>query len=100
VSIDARRAARKVIEACRRGDAELIRTPPVRLAVLLNAACPGTVARAMEIANWLLPAPADGGGWDTYSGWQSVSRVAPSAVTRLSDRATLENNETPAGAPA
>jgi NAD(P)-dependent dehydrogenase (short-subunit alcohol dehydrogenase family) len=100
LSIDARRAARKVIEACRRGDAELIITPPARLAVLLNAACPATFARAMAMANRLLPAPAEGGGWNTHSGWESVSRVAPSIVTRLSDRATRENNETPAGAPA
>jgi NAD(P)-dependent dehydrogenase (short-subunit alcohol dehydrogenase family) len=49
ISIDARRAARQVIAACRRGDAELIITLPARLAVLVNAAFPATVARGFDL---------------------------------------------------
>ena len=37
------------------------------------------------------------GGDEARSGWQSVSRIAPSPVTRLSDRASLENNQVPQG---
>jgi NAD(P)-dependent dehydrogenase (short-subunit alcohol dehydrogenase family) len=95
VSIDARRAARQILDACRHGDAELIITPSARLAVLLNAVCPGTVAAAMRLANRLLPSPAREGGTEARTGWQSVSRLVPSALTALSDRATLENNEVP-----
>jgi NAD(P)-dependent dehydrogenase (short-subunit alcohol dehydrogenase family) len=97
LSIDAKRAARRIIDACRHGDAELTITPPARLAVLLNAACPETMARMMSLTNWLLPSAAAEGGDGVRSGWQSVSRLIPSAATRLSDRASTENNELPTG---
>jgi NAD(P)-dependent dehydrogenase (short-subunit alcohol dehydrogenase family) len=97
LSIDARRAARQIIEACRRGDAQLTITPLARLAVLLNAACPETMARMIALSNQLLPSAAPEGGDEARPGWQSVSRLFPSAITRLSDRASTENNELPAG---
>jgi NAD(P)-dependent dehydrogenase (short-subunit alcohol dehydrogenase family) len=98
LSIHARRAARRIVEACRYGDAELILTPPARLAVLLNAAAPGAMARAATLANRLMPAPLEHGGDEAHSGWQSVSRFVPSVLTRRSDRASVENNELPSGA--
>jgi NAD(P)-dependent dehydrogenase (short-subunit alcohol dehydrogenase family) len=94
ISIGARRAARQILEACRHGDAELIITPSARLAVLLNAVSPGTMASAMAFGNRLLPAPV-GGGHEARSGWQSVSRLVPSMFTKLADRASIENNELP-----
>jgi NAD(P)-dependent dehydrogenase (short-subunit alcohol dehydrogenase family) len=97
ISIGARRAARQIIDACRHGDAELIVTPAARLAVLLNATCPGTVATTMKLANRMLPSPDHEGGDEARPGWQSVSRLVPSVATALSDRATLENNEAPIG---
>jgi len=100
ISIGARRAARQIIDACRHGDAELIVTPAARLAVLLNAACPGTVATTMKLANRMLPSPDHERGDEARPGWQSVSRRVPSVATALSDRATLENNEAPVGEPS
>jgi NAD(P)-dependent dehydrogenase (short-subunit alcohol dehydrogenase family) len=97
LSIDARRAARQIIDACRHGDAELTLTPTARLAVLMNAICPRTTARLMTVSNRLLPAAAEQNGDEVRSGWQSVSRLVPSALTTLSDRATTENNELPTG---
>jgi hypothetical protein len=99
LSIDARRAAHQVVEACRRGDPELVITMPARVAVLVNAAFPGLMARAMRLVNALLPSPGSDAGRESRSGWQSVSSIAPSLLTRLSDRATKENNELPAAAP-
>jgi NAD(P)-dependent dehydrogenase (short-subunit alcohol dehydrogenase family) len=98
LSIDAQRAARQIIEACRRGQAELVLTVPARLAVLANAMFPGTVAAVTTLTNRLLPSPVNGGGSEARSGWQSVSRLAPSLLSRQADRATAENNEAPAGA--
>jgi NAD(P)-dependent dehydrogenase (short-subunit alcohol dehydrogenase family) len=96
LSIDATRAAHKVIQACRHGDAELIITPQARLAVILNAVCPGTTAALMAISNRLLPSPVrDDEGNERRSGWQSVSRFSPSMMTRLGDRAAEQNNEVP-----
>jgi NAD(P)-dependent dehydrogenase (short-subunit alcohol dehydrogenase family) len=96
ISIGARRAARQIIDACRHGDAELIITPSARIAVILNAVSPGAMARAMAMGNRLLPSPVDGGDV-ARSGWQSVSRFVPSALTTLADRASVENNELPVG---
>jgi NAD(P)-dependent dehydrogenase (short-subunit alcohol dehydrogenase family) len=99
LSIDASRAARQIVEACRRGDAELIVGVPARLAALMNAVCPETTAALTALTNRLLPAPTDGADARAKSGWQSVSSLAPSVLSRSADRATVDNNEAPAGAP-
>jgi NAD(P)-dependent dehydrogenase (short-subunit alcohol dehydrogenase family) len=95
LSIDARRAARQVIEACRRGDPELVITQPARFAVLMHALFPNAVARAMRLVNAVLPSPAPQHGIESRSGWQSMSAIAPSILTRLADEATRANNEVP-----
>jgi NAD(P)-dependent dehydrogenase (short-subunit alcohol dehydrogenase family) len=95
LSISVRRAARQIIEACRRGDPELIITPAARLAVAMNGISPSFTARVLAMANWLMPSAGDGDADETRSGWQSVSSHVPSVVTRLSDNATVENNELP-----
>jgi hypothetical protein len=42
--------------------------------------------------NQMLPAPTGSGGDQTKTGWESQSPLAPSLLTRLSDRAAEENN--------
>jgi NAD(P)-dependent dehydrogenase (short-subunit alcohol dehydrogenase family) len=100
LSIAAQRAAHQIIEACRHGDPELIITLPARLAVLAHAITPATTLQVLSMVNRLLPGAADGDGDRRRSGWQSVSRIAPSAVTTLTDRASRENNEVPVGEPS
>jgi NAD(P)-dependent dehydrogenase (short-subunit alcohol dehydrogenase family) len=95
VSVDARRAARQVIDACRHGDAELVLTVLARCAVAMNGLWPGAVTAASVLTNAMLPAPDPGEGDEVRSGWQSVSARAPSPLTRLADQATVENNEVP-----
>ncbi len=95
MSVSAARAARRIVDACRHGDPEVILTPGAHLAVLANGISPGTTARMLSLANRLLPGPADRHGNRAHSGWQSVSRYVPSSMTRLADRATVENNELP-----
>jgi NAD(P)-dependent dehydrogenase (short-subunit alcohol dehydrogenase family) len=97
LSIDARRAAHQIVEACRYGEPELIITLPAKLAVVVNATFPGFLSAAMTVANRALPGPDAESGAQSRSGWQSVSRLAPSRVTQQSDRATVENNQVPAG---
>ena len=94
-TIDARRAAAQVIDACRYGDAELVITLPAKLAVVANALMPGTAASILALANQLLPGPEDNADTTSHSGWQSLSEWAPSKLTTLSDRAAAENNELP-----
>jgi hypothetical protein len=95
VSMSAARAARRIVDACRHGDPEVILTPSAKLAVLANGISPSTTARLLTLANHLLPSPSPDNGIRAHSGWQSVSKYVPSAVTRLADRATVENNELP-----
>jgi len=94
-SIDARRAAAKIVDAVRHGDAELVLTWPARLAVAAAGVVPNTIAWAMEMANRLLPSRTDARGDQSHSGWQSASGWAPSRLTRLSERSAAENNELP-----
>jgi NAD(P)-dependent dehydrogenase (short-subunit alcohol dehydrogenase family) len=96
VSIDARRAALQIVDACRHGDPELVITWPAKLAVIANAVMPQGVALVMDLANrMLLPSPTGESGDTARSGWQSLSRRAPSKLTTLMERAAQENNELP-----
>jgi NAD(P)-dependent dehydrogenase (short-subunit alcohol dehydrogenase family) len=100
VSMSAARAARRIVDACRHGDAEVILTPGAHLAVLANGISPAATARMLSLANRLLPRADEHGDDRSHTGWQSVSKYVPSSMTRLADRATLENNELPdAGRP-
>jgi NAD(P)-dependent dehydrogenase (short-subunit alcohol dehydrogenase family) len=96
LSTSAESAARQIVDACRYGDAELVITLPAKLAVMANALAPGLLAAAMATTSRLLPSATGADGATSRSGWQSVSRVAPSLLTRFADRATVENNEVPA----
>ena len=67
------------------------------LAVLASALAPDLVAAFMAAANArVLPAPTDGAGTEAHSGWQSLSALAPSTLTRMTERAARDNNELPA----
>lgn len=94
-SIDARRAARQIINACRYGDAELIITGQARLAVLARAAAPEMFAEAMALMNRLLPGPAPDNGSQLRPGRESESSWAgpPSVLTAPTYKAAEENNE-------
>jgi NAD(P)-dependent dehydrogenase (short-subunit alcohol dehydrogenase family) len=93
VSIDAERAAHQIIDACRHGDPELTITLQARLISIANNLFPGLVAQMMMLTNRLLPGPTSAEGNQAKSGWESQSALAPSVLTRLSDRATAQNNE-------
>jgi short-subunit dehydrogenase len=95
VTVSGERAAWEVIDACRHGDADLVISWPAKIAIVANAVFPDGVALAMNVANRLLPPPHDGAGAVPHSGWQSLSNWAPSALTRLTDRAAARNNELP-----
>jgi short-subunit dehydrogenase len=92
VTISAERAARQIIEACRRGDAEIVLTVPARLAALFHGVFPGLTADLMGLLNLLLPEPG-GIGTARAKGADSQSAFSPSWLTALSDKAALENNE-------
>lgn len=93
VSMSAERTARDIVEACRRGKAQLVTGLQGKLAARANALFPELAAQLSKTVNRLLPGinPADGD--DLRTGWESRSMFAPSLLTTLSDRAALRNNE-------
>ncbi|MBA3496223.1 MAG: SDR family oxidoreductase [Gemmatimonadota bacterium] len=92
LSMEATRAARRILDACRHGDAELVMPLSTALAVKLNALAPGAGAAAMSLAERFLPKPG-GIGTDTRRGSESESRWSPSVLTTLGDQAAARNNE-------
>jgi NAD(P)-dependent dehydrogenase (short-subunit alcohol dehydrogenase family) len=92
-SLSAEKAARQIIAACKRGDAEVVLSLPAKLATVVHGLCPGWTADLLGLVNALL-LPAPGGiGSAQLPGKDSISPLAPSALTRLSDRAAQRNNE-------
>ena len=92
-SIDAERAARQIVDACRHGDPHLTITIQARVAAIVDRVAPNLMARVMILVNRLLPGPTDRGGDELRTGWESRSSWSPSALTQLSDRAAVDNNE-------
>jgi short-subunit dehydrogenase len=91
-SIAARRAARQVIAAFKRGDAEVVLTIQAKIAARFHGLFPGLTADALGLVNMLLPEPG-GIGTSRAKGKDSQSEVSPSWLTTLSDKAAQENNE-------
>ncbi len=94
-SIGAERAARAIVNACRYGDAEATLGLLAQVASRVHGLFPGLTADVLGLVNRLLPGPG-GIGTDKAKGLDSASRLAPSALTAPSDRASLRNNEIPA----
>jgi NAD(P)-dependent dehydrogenase (short-subunit alcohol dehydrogenase family) len=93
VSIDARRAARKIIEAARRGAPHLTITPQARLAAILDRIMPNTFGRMMMLATRALPGPAGISGNEAWPGREARPARLLRLVTALGDRAARRNNE-------
>src|SRR5436309_669574 len=92
ISMNADRAARKILAACRRGQPALTLTFAARGAILGNALFPNLTGYMMRIVNRFLPGTADEGGNESQAGAQ-VHRLTPRWLTRSADRATQKNNE-------
>src|SRR3954470_24556165 len=92
-SMAGRRAARRILEACRYGEPALTLTMQAKAAAIANTVAPNVVARGLELTARLLPGPNPENGDEARPGWQSTSRWVPSLLTRLADEAAVENNE-------
>jgi NAD(P)-dependent dehydrogenase (short-subunit alcohol dehydrogenase family) len=93
LSMSAERAARQILQACQRGEAEVVLSLPAKLATTFHALFPGLTADLLGLANtFLLPGPG-GIGTTRVQGSDSHSPLSPSWLTTLSDRAAQRNNE-------
>jgi NAD(P)-dependent dehydrogenase (short-subunit alcohol dehydrogenase family) len=91
-SISAERAARQIVEACKRGQAELVISIQAKAAVLFHGLFPGMTAELLGLMDKLLPGPG-GIGTQTAKGKESASSVSPSWITTLTEQAAVRNNE-------
>jgi NAD(P)-dependent dehydrogenase (short-subunit alcohol dehydrogenase family) len=92
LSISAEGAARRIIAACRRGDAEVLFPVPARIAAVVNAVAPGLTAGLLATVDRLLPS-ADRVKTGRRKGADSQSWLSPSWLTRLGDRAAKKYNQ-------
>jgi short-subunit dehydrogenase len=92
ISMDADRAARKIIAAFKRGQPSLTLTFGARGAIAGNALFPNLTGYAMKIVNRFLPDVADESGEQSRAG-SELPRLTPEWMTCLADRATRKNNE-------
>ena len=91
-SIGADAAAKQIIEACRRGDAEAVISVQAELAAKMNALFPELVSEISGLVNQLLPS-AGGIGEARALGKDSTSFASPSFLTSAIDEKSHQNNE-------
>jgi NAD(P)-dependent dehydrogenase (short-subunit alcohol dehydrogenase family) len=92
-TISAERAARQILDACRRGKAELVITLQAKLAVLARTIAPELVADAMSLVDRLLPPAAGPSGDVAQPGRATGSDWAASRILAPMYAAAQKNNE-------
>src|SRR5213596_3214356 len=92
ISMNAERAARKILAACRRGQPSLTLTFAARGMILSNALFPNLTGHTMKLVNRFLPGSTTAEGDEARAGGEIPRRI-PHWLTRLADRATENNNE-------
>jgi NAD(P)-dependent dehydrogenase (short-subunit alcohol dehydrogenase family) len=92
ISMNADRAARKILAACRRGQPSLTLTFAARGVIVGNALFPNLTGYAMKVVNRFLPVGGKQQANQSRAG-SELPRLAPEWMTSLADRATKENNE-------
>src|SRR5579862_486375 len=94
LSMSARRAAREIVDACVRGNAEVVLSLPAQFAVKAHGLFPGATTDVLGLANRLLPcAQGDSREREPKPGKESFSQASPSWVTALNERAAEQNNQ-------
>ncbi len=91
-SMNAERAARRIVNACRYGDPVLTLTSQARALEIANIIMPGLTAEIMKLAALVLPNPLPHSP-RSNSGRESRSPLAPRSLTTLADTASIRNNE-------
>ena len=90
--MSAETAATRILAAARRGDAEVLFPVAARAAAIAQAAAPNLTARVLAGINRMLPR-APSGRTGRRRGAESQSRLSPSLLTRLGDRAAQQYNQ-------
>lgn len=92
LSVNAERAAASIIKAFRQRKAAITISLPAKILIQLHALFPEFIAEASGLVNYLMP-NAKGTKGDKSKGYESYSRLTPSILTTLGDKAAAINNE-------
>lgn len=98
VSMSARRAARKIVNATARGAAEIVLTPQAKLAVAVHGIAPGLASDIAGVANRVMPGTGSRRP-QRYTGKESSTLLTRSFVTRQGRAAAQEFNQHPERGP-
>jgi NAD(P)-dependent dehydrogenase (short-subunit alcohol dehydrogenase family) len=91
-SINATRAARQIVAACKKGRAEVILTLQAKIAARFAGLLPGVTAGVLAALNTVLPTPG-GIGTARATGAESQSAWSPSLLTVANEYAARQHNE-------
>lgn len=91
-SISADTAARRIIRACRYGEAETMVSFPARLATTIHGVFPGMTSELSAWIHQMLPEPG-GIGTGRALGKESETDLTRSKLTALTQQAAVANNE-------
>lgn len=81
-AISARRAARSIVRAIKRGKSDLVLSPQAKLLALAHGIAPGTISTAMGLTNRVLPG-SGATSPERFTGKQSRTGVSESILTKL-----------------
>ena len=99
VSMDAERAARKIVDGVLGGRPMVVLTPLAKLGIRVAGVAPATTVRLMGLMSRLLPSARDEGTTATIEGREAEQRLGAGAarvmrgVTVLGERAARRFNE-------
>ena len=91
-AIGAGRAARSIVNAIRRGQAEIILSVPAKAAALFHGVAPGTTTRILGLTNRAMPG-SDATSQERHRGFESKSAISDSPLTALGRRAAGKLNQ-------
>jgi NAD(P)-dependent dehydrogenase (short-subunit alcohol dehydrogenase family) len=93
VATSAPQAAKLIVEATRHGDPSLVFPLPILGLSILTRVFPNTTGLVLGLVSRFLPKPTDESGDEAQAG-HDLEPVLPSSIlTKLADRAAVENNE-------
>jgi len=90
-SVSAEHAAKSIVRAVERGDAELVISPQAKMAAKFYGAFPEVTADILAMVDRVLPGPS--GHTTAAKGLESQSALSPSILTANIDAASERNNE-------
>jgi short-subunit dehydrogenase len=90
VSVNSEKAARKIIKAFRDKKASYILSIPATVLAKVHGLFPGLTSEILGLINYTLPSSEK---IEKVKGYESYSSISPSFLTKLGDKAAVENNE-------